>query len=118
MDQGAKVTMIEAKTAGGTCVNVGCVPAKIMIHSEQIAHQQAHHPFSGIEQHAPHIDRAKLVEQQQARVEELRHDKYEPTLASNPEINLVRGRRRFNNSSTVEVIEDDGTRKVFTADRF
>ena len=79
--------MIEAGTIGGTCVNVGCVPSKIMIRAAQMAHQQAHHPFSGIETHIPSIDRAKLVIQQQGRVGALRHDKYESILESNPEIN-------------------------------
>ena len=29
--EGARVTLIERGTIGGTCVNVGCVPSKIMI---------------------------------------------------------------------------------------
>src|SRR3569832_1044741 len=31
VEQGAKVTLIERGTIGGACVNVGCVPSKIMI---------------------------------------------------------------------------------------
>ncbi|MGC8467890.1 MAG: cation transporter, partial [Acidithiobacillus sp.] len=31
VEGGARVTMIEAGTLGGTCVNVGCVPSKIFI---------------------------------------------------------------------------------------
>jgi glutathione reductase (NADPH) len=34
---GAKVALIEAKALGGTCVNVGCVPKKVMRHGAQIA---------------------------------------------------------------------------------
>lgn len=34
---GAKVALIEAKDLGGTCVNVGCVPKKVMWHGAQIA---------------------------------------------------------------------------------
>ena len=30
VEQGAQVTLIERGTIGGTCVNVGCVPSKIM----------------------------------------------------------------------------------------
>jgi mercuric reductase len=30
-ERGAKVTVIERGTIGGTCVNIGCVPSKIMI---------------------------------------------------------------------------------------
>ncbi len=34
---GKKCALIEAKQLGGTCVNVGCVPKKIMWHAAQIA---------------------------------------------------------------------------------
>lgn len=117
-DLGAQVTMIEAGRIGGTCVNVGCVPSKIMIRAAQMAHQQAHHPFSGIETHVPSIDRAKLVVQQQARVDALRHEKYESILESNPEINLVKGRARFKDASTVIVTKEDGAKQIMTAERF
>lgn len=117
-DLGAKVTMIEAGTIGGTCVNVGCVPSKIMIRAAQMAHQQAHHPFSGIETHVPSIDRAKLVAQQQARVDGLRHEKYESILESNPEINLVKGRASFKDPNTIIVTKQDGSNQIMAADRF
>lgn len=39
-EEGANVTIVEAGTVGGTCVNVGCVPFKIMIRGAQMAHQQ------------------------------------------------------------------------------
>ena len=117
-DLGAQVTMIEAGTVGGTCVNVGCVPSKIMIRAAQMAHQQAHHPFSGIETHVPSIDRTKLVIQQQARVDALRHDKYESILESNPEINLIKGRARFQDANTIIVTKDDGSTQTITGNRF
>ena len=34
---GKKVAIIEAKAMGGTCVNVGCVPKKVMWHGAQVA---------------------------------------------------------------------------------
>lgn len=117
-DLGSEVTMIEAGTIGGTCVNVGCVPSKIMIRAAQMAHQQAHHPFPGIETHAPSIDRAKLVTQQQARVDALRHDKYESILKTNSDIKLVKGYARFQDPNTIIVTKDDGSTQLMTADRF
>ena len=38
VERGARVTLIERSTIGGTCVNVGCVPSKIMIRAAHIAH--------------------------------------------------------------------------------
>lgn len=34
---GKRVALIEANTIGGTCVNVGCVPKKVMWNAAQIA---------------------------------------------------------------------------------
>jgi mercuric reductase len=38
VEQGASVTLIERGILGGTCVNVGCVPSKIMIRAAQVAY--------------------------------------------------------------------------------
>ncbi len=117
VEEGAIVTIIEAGTVGGTCVNVGCVPSKILIRAAQMAHQQAHHPFPAIEKNTPRIDRAALLAQQQRRVDELRHDKYEAILASNPAIDLVRGRARFIDAHTIEVLHSEAAPQRLTADR-
>jgi len=39
---GAKVAVIEKARLGGTCVNVGCVPKKVMWNAATIAHMLAH----------------------------------------------------------------------------
>ena len=116
-EEGAQVTLIEAGTIGGTCVNVGCVPSKIMIRAAQIAHHQADHSFQGLSSQPAHIDRAQMVFQQQARVEELRAAKYTSILDSNPNIHLVPGRARFVDAQTLSVMPPDGQEKIITADR-
>ena len=117
-DEGASVTMIEAGTLGGTCVNVGCVPSKIMIRGAHIAHLLAEHPFPGIGRQAPAVDRRALVAQQQARVEELRHVKYESILESRAEsIRLLRGVARFEDARTLAVTLPDGRTETVRADR-
>lgn len=117
VEEGATVTIIEAGIVGGTCVNVGCVPSKILIRAAQLAHQQTHHPFPAIGTNKPFIDRAALLAQQQSRVEELRYAKYEAILESNPAITLVRGRAHFVDANTIEVIPAIGAPQRFNADR-
>ncbi len=117
-DEGASVTMIEAGTLGGTCVNVGCVPSKIMIRGAHIAHLLAEHPFPGIGRQAPAVDRRALVAQQQARVEELRHAKYESILESRADsIRLLRAVARFENARALAVTLPDGKVETVRADR-
>lgn len=117
IEEGARVTLIEAGEIGGTCVNVGCVPSKIFIRGAYIAHLQSHHPFAGIEKVAPVIDRKRLLAQQKARVTELRAAKYENILRDNSRITLVQGAARFYDPHTLIVTQIEGGEKRVTADR-
>jgi len=117
VEEGAEVTVIEAGVVGGTCVNVGCVPSKILVRAAHMANLQAKHPFPGLAKHTPVLDRKALVAQQQARVEELRHAKYESILESNPGISLVRGFARFEDARTLVVRQADGSEQCLTPDR-
>ncbi|MBN9413631.1 MAG: mercury(II) reductase [Candidatus Paracaedimonas acanthamoebae] len=101
--RGAKVTMIEEKTVGGTCVNVGCVPSKILIRSGQIAHMQEDHPFKGIQKNQPTIQNKLVFDQLQDRVLELRKTKYEDILLQNPKIKFIQGTARLIGSNKVLV---------------
>lgn len=118
VEEGATVTMIErGDVIGGTCVNVGCVPSKIMIRSAHLAQQQRQHPFDGLEKHAPAIDRRALLAQQVARVDELRDAKYESILAGNESITLLRGNASFQDAKTLLVTRADGSAQRVSADR-
>jgi len=118
VEEGARVTLIEGgDVIGGTCVNVGCVPSKIMIRSAHIAHLQSNHPFEGIGKNRPVINRALLVKQQQARVEELRHAKYESILDSHADISLMRGWASFEDAETLIVQQADDKAVRVTPDK-
>ena len=114
IERGARVTLIERGTIGGTCVNVGCVPSKIMIRAAHIAHLRRESPFDdGLPPAAPAVLRERLLAQQQTRVDELRHAKYEGILASTPTITVLRGEARFKDPHTLTVgTADGGTRAV------
>lgn len=116
---GAHVTIIEAADSiGGTCVNVGCVPSKILIRAAHIRHHAARHAFDGLTRETLALDNAARVAQQQARVDELRQAKYQHILDTNPDINLIKGHAHFVDANTLAVKRADGTEKTMTADRF
>ncbi len=115
---GAKVTLIERGTIGGTCVNIGCVPSKIMIRAAHIARLRRKSPFDdGIEATVPAIDRGKLLAQQQARVDELRVTKYEGILDGNPAITVLRGAAAFKDGHSLIVRLNDGGERTLAFDR-
>jgi mercuric reductase len=116
-EEGARVTMIERGTLGGTCVNVGCVPSKIMIRGAHLAHLARYNPFPGLHIPEPSVDRKALVGQQQRRVEELRQAKYANILSGNPNIELVRGKARLLDARTVAIERVEGSTSRLAADR-
>ena len=118
VEQGARVTLIERGTIGDTCVNVGCVPSKIMIRAAHIAHLRRESPFDGgIAATTPTIQRTALLAQQQARVDELRHAKYEGILEGNPAITVLHGSARFKDNRNLIVQLNDGGERVVAFDR-
>ena len=118
-DEGAQVTLIERGTTGGTCVNVGCVPSKIMIRAAHIAHLRQTSPFdAGISPAgALVINRKALLEQQQRLVVELRQAKYESIVETNPNISLVKGNASFFDARTLRVSRNDGSEQKIAFDR-
>ena len=117
-ERGARVTLIEAADViGGCCVNVGCVPSKILIRAAQLAQQQRSNPFIGVENHQPEISRGLLSTQQTARVEELRAAKYQHILDANPAISLVKAWAQFKDKNTLSLRKPDGTEEELYADK-
>jgi dihydrolipoamide dehydrogenase len=60
---GLKVAVVEKRaTFGGTCLNVGCIPSKALLHASELF-EDAGHSFSGmgIEVPAPKLDLAKML---------------------------------------------------------
>ncbi|HEX8009681.1 MAG TPA: mercury(II) reductase [Casimicrobiaceae bacterium] len=116
---GAQVTMIERGVTGGTCVNVGCVPSKIMIRAAHIAHLRRASPFdTGLPPaRSQRVDRPALLKQQQERVAELRQTKYERLVDSDPNISLVRGSASFIDAHTLRVVREDGSEQTIGFDR-
>ena len=115
---GATVTLIERGVIGGTCVNVGCVPSKILIRAAHIAHLRRESPFdAGLSATPAVVNRPRLLAQQQDRVDELRHAKYEGILAGIPAITVVHGEARFTDGHTLTVTLTEGGERLVSFDR-
>ncbi|MGI2854482.1 glutathione-disulfide reductase [Shewanella algae] len=100
--RGAKVLLIEAKHLGGTCVNVGCVPKKVMWYGAQVA--EAMHLYAkdyGFDVSVNQFDWNTLVASREAYIERI-HGSYERGLANN-KVTVVNGYGRFVDNHTIEV---------------
>ncbi|SFB78623.1 mercuric reductase [Marinospirillum celere] len=118
VERGARITLIERSTVGGTCVNIGCVPSKIMIRAAHIAQLRKASPFDdGLSAQPAIVNREKLLKQQQARVEELRDKKYQNILHNNPAITVFSGEAQFVDTNNLLVKSSDGNEQKITFDR-
>jgi len=59
---GLKVAVVEKRaTHGGTCLNVGCIPSKAMLHASEL-YEEAGHSFAGMGiEVSPKLDLAKML---------------------------------------------------------
>ena len=112
---GKKCAIIEAKHLGGTCVNVGCVPKKVMWYGAQIAEAIHHYaPDYGFDITVNKFDYAKLVESRNAYIGRI-HTSYNNVLAKN-NVEVINGFAKFINAHTVQVTFADGSTEQISAD--
>lgn len=101
---GKKVALIERSKEmyGGTCINVGCIPSKSLVHSALAAKQQKDASFE--EKAAAY--RAAINEKR--RVTGMLRQKNYDKLASNPNASVFDGVGSFVDAHTVKVIGAEG----------
>lgn len=105
-EPGAKAAFInEGLPLGGTCVNVGCVPSKTLLHAAELLHTAKHHGVPGIELNVNKADYAAVVADERALVEKLRSEKYEQVLKGLENVTPIEGRATFVSSNAVKVSE-------------
>jgi glutathione reductase (NADPH) len=100
-EYGAKVAVIESHRLGGTCVNVGCVPKKVMWNAANVAASVADANDYGFDVRAGDSDWGALKRKRDAYVLRL-NGIYERNLESKG-VTYVRGAARFLDKGTVEV---------------
>ncbi|MBB3313572.1 dihydrolipoamide dehydrogenase [Rhizobium sp. BK196] len=66
---GLKVAVVEKRaTYGGTCLNVGCIPSKALLHASEMFHATHHMDELGIEVAAPKLNLEKMLAHKDATV--------------------------------------------------
>ena len=101
-EHGAKAAVIEEKKLGGTCVNVGCVPKKIMWYGAQIAESiHKYGPDYGFTSTGSEFDYATLRQNREAYIDRARSS-YDGSFKRNG-VDLIEGRAEFVDAHTVSV---------------
>ena len=101
-EHGARAAVIEEKQLGGTCVNRGCVPKKIMWYGAQIAEAiRDYGPDYGFTSEQTRFDFATLRTNREAYIDRSRNS-YDGSFKRNG-VERIEGRARFVDAHTVEV---------------
>ncbi len=103
-EYGARVAVVESHRLGGTCVNVGCVPKKVMWYAADLAEALGDASGYGFGVSAHGHDWKLLKERRDAYILRL-NGIYEANLARRG-VTLVRGRAGFIDRQTVAVGDD------------
>ncbi|KAI8906042.1 hypothetical protein EDD86DRAFT_211379 [Gorgonomyces haynaldii] len=112
---GLKTACIEGRGAlGGTCLNVGCIPSKALLHNSHYYHV-AKHEFKnrGIIVSDVQLDLAQLMKQKDTAVSGLTAGV--ATLFKMNKTDYIQGWGQFEGPNTIKVKKNDGTEETVNA---
>ena len=110
---GIDTIVVEEKALGGTCLNIGCIPSKALIHAADEFHKLAHYDGAsplGITASAPAIDLEKTVAWKDGIVKRLTGGV--AGLIRKAGSRHIAGRATFLDGKTVEVETADGKQTI------
>jgi glutathione reductase (NADPH) len=122
---GAKCAVVESGDVGGTCVNRGCVPKKVMWFGASLAHGLHHAKDYGFDVKVDGFDWTKLVMKRENLIGGIT-DWYENSFLAENGIEMITGAAKFIDAHTLEVngetytadhiVISTGSRPIFPKD--
>jgi dihydrolipoamide dehydrogenase len=111
---GIDTVVVDAQKPGGTCLNVGCIPSKALIHAaeqfETIARAASSKSQLGIQTSPPTLDLSRTTAWKDGIVRRLNGGV--AGLLKKAGAKLVTGRARFADGKTVEVVTPSGVQTI------
>jgi dihydrolipoamide dehydrogenase len=109
---GMKVAVVEKRaTYGGTCLNIGCIPSKALLHASEVFHHAAHGMADlGVEVGAPTLNLEKMMAHKDATVKS--NVEGVSFLFKKNKIDGIQGTGKILGAGKVEVTNDKGEVQV------
>ncbi len=111
---GVDTVIVEKGKPGGTCLNIGCIPSKALIHAAdefaEVTGMAAGKSRLGITLEKPAIELARTIEWKDGIVERLNNGV--AGLLKKAKVKTVEGTARFADGKTVEVETETGTQVI------
>jgi dihydrolipoamide dehydrogenase len=109
---GMSVALVEERaTLGGTCLNVGCVPSKALLHSSHLFHQVAHQASEhGIVVDSPRLDLGAMIARKQQVVDQVVGGL--DLLMKKNKVQVFRGRGSLESAHRVRIKGEGGVERI------
>lgn len=112
---GAKVTVIEKEHLGGTCLNIGCIPTKCLLHSAELISQIKEQGADiGVKVDGITVDFPQIIAHKNAISKQLTSGV--AGLLKINKVTKVDGEAAFTAPKTLSVKKSDGSTETMTAD--
>jgi dihydrolipoamide dehydrogenase len=112
---GAKVTLVEKEEVGGTCLNVGCIPTKVLTSTAHTFSTLKNAERWGLKVHGMELDFSQLMKRKQMVVNRLVTGV--KSLLKTHGVNLVKGKATFVDEKKIEVRLGNGAIENLEADK-
>jgi dihydrolipoamide dehydrogenase len=110
---GLKAALVEKRPRlGGTCLLVGCIPTKALLHTADVWQRFVHAEEEGIRSENPVLDYPKVIERKNGIVS--RHSKGVEMLLKKNKVERISGYATLKGAGKVEVKSDSETRTLET----
>ncbi|MBD5587069.1 dihydrolipoyl dehydrogenase [Clostridium botulinum] len=104
---GAEVTLIEKEKLGGTCLNVGCIPTKVLLHSSELLNEVKEAKALGIEVNEEvKVNWPQLQNRKNTVVNTLVSGV--SSLLEHNKVKVINGTAAFEGKSSIKVTKDQG----------
>jgi dihydrolipoamide dehydrogenase len=111
---GLKTAMIEKQPRlGGTCLLVGCIPTKALLHSAEVWNHFVHSADEGIFCDNPRFDFVKVNDRKDKIVS--KHSKGIEMLMKKNKVEVIKGFGTLKGGGKIEVTAEDGSKKTVEA---
>ncbi len=111
---GIDTVIVESTKLGGTCLTIGCIPSKALIHVaeefEKLSHAAAGRTPFGLSAAAPALDFKQAVSWKDGIVQRLNNGV--AALLRRSKVKIVHGRARFRDGKTVAVETETGPKLI------
>ncbi|MBP2323860.1 mycothione reductase [Kibdelosporangium banguiense] len=114
------VAVVEKGTFGGTCLNVGCIPTKMFVHTADLAATPALSARLGVDSTLDGVRWAEIRDRIFGRIDPIAAGgrEYRMHHADNANVTVYEGLGQFTSPKVLQIALNDGSTETITAEKF